>query len=477
MRFLLQFRGLHNDLRLAELHAVLSLVRNVPESTLKSHVNLQPAYSNLTGLKVASNPSKGHAGSVLYGEIFYYADLKSEAEAILIAQRAVLLRAIYKPIGHGFDYDTCSASIEKINDHTLDVVRDVTKNPSFRCYVEAFGKSYSINEQLHRIHKFTKLLTTFPGKVKMKNPDYEFWILEDAFPSKGHGKKLSNEQPRQILLGLKIANGQGHLNSKYTLKKRNYIGPTSMDAELSFIMSNMARVKQGHLVNDPFCGTCSILIASSVMGATCIASDINILSLNGKGSNENITSNFKQYDLNQPIGILRSDILNHAIRKSSTGWFDAVICDPPYGIKEGTRSFRKDEINETVDVKNHFQGTKRVRFQDFLYGILKYAADVLVENGRLVYWLPTTNEYVDEDVPLHPALEIVHNNEQPLTIRMSRRLITMRRVSKEEQRNRQLIEDDKRLEKNFRIPAHHDLARKLLRQPERGEDRLSDGIS
>lgn len=39
------------------------------------------------------------------------------------------------------------------------------------------------------------------------------------------------------------------------MKNRHFIGNTSMDAALSFIMANHAKVKQNDLVFDPFVGT------------------------------------------------------------------------------------------------------------------------------------------------------------------------------------------------------------------------------
>lgn len=477
MRFLLQFRGLHNDLRLAELYAVLSSIRNIPESQLNAKVSA--TYKHITRSDAPSIPTPGDAGAVLYGEIFFHIDLNSEAEAIMLARRTVLLRAIYAPVGHGHDYASCIDSIDNAPyQNALVPLRDKGKKPSFRCYVDAFGKSLSLEDQLHRIHRFSDILRTFPGRVRLKDPDFELWILEDDFPRRGHGRRGA-EGPRQIFLARKVASGQGYVCAKFSLKTRRYIGPTSMDAELAFVMSNMARVKEGHLVVDPFCGTAGVLVACAARGAFCVASDINFLSLKGKGPGQTIASNFEQYGLTLPVGILRADVINSPIRRQRAGWFDAVVCDPPYGIKEGTRVFREDAIDPGMEA-NHYQGTERIQFVDFLRGVLQYAADVLVPHGRLVYWLPTTVDYTPEDIPTHPALRLIHNNVQPLTTRMSRRLITMSRLPDAEAEviERQLTEDNIRARRDGRgvddihTPAHYDLARKMMRQPERAENLL-----
>lgn len=46
---------------------------------------------------------------------------------------------------------------------------------------------------------------------------------------------------------------------KYDLKKRFYLGPTSLDHSLGLIMSTISGVKSGSVVLDPFVGTASIL--------------------------------------------------------------------------------------------------------------------------------------------------------------------------------------------------------------------------
>jgi tRNA G10 N-methylase Trm11 len=53
------------------------------------------------------------------------------------------------------------------------------------------------------------------------------------------------------------------------LKKRLYLGPTSLDPSLAIIMANMAGVKRGHLAFDPFAGTASILVALAHFGMHC----------------------------------------------------------------------------------------------------------------------------------------------------------------------------------------------------------------
>lgn len=138
---------------------------------------------------------------------------------------------------------------------------------------------------------------------------------------------------------------------KYDLKKRNYIGPTSLDHYLAFIMSNLGHVKKGSLVFDPFVGTGSILVAMAHLGAICMGGDIDARVLRGEmhagcraiKEKRGIFENFRIYGLPRPE-IIRMDnhlVDRHLHRISVTnlvdGYFDAIVTDPPYGIRAGAK--------------------------------------------------------------------------------------------------------------------------------------------
>jgi len=84
------------------------------------------------------------------------------------------------------------------------------------------------------------------------------------------------------------------LVARCDLKKRAYLGPTSMDCELSLVMANMGLVKAGSVVLDPFVGTGSILVACSSFGAFCFGTDIDVRVLRGK-EGSSLFTNFEQY--------------------------------------------------------------------------------------------------------------------------------------------------------------------------------------
>lgn len=87
------------------------------------------------------------------------------------------------------------------------------------------------------------------------------------------------------------------------------------------------QVKQGHFVMDPFVGTGSILIAAGHYGAYTMGLDIDYKllrygKLDKKLQKHNIWSNFTDYGLQSPLGIIACDMNRLPFRKNS----EEVIC-------------------------------------------------------------------------------------------------------------------------------------------------------
>lgn len=137
-------------------------------------------------------------------------------------------------------------------------------------------------------------------------------------------------------MGRFIASGARDLVQKYDLKKRSYLGTTSMDAELSLVTANMALARPGSFILDPFVGTGSFLVSCSHFGAVTIGSDIDGRQIRGSKENSGIQANISQYSLeNLIIGQVVCDIAHHPWKFRP--WFDAIVCDPPYGVRAGAK--------------------------------------------------------------------------------------------------------------------------------------------
>ena len=162
-------------------------------------------------------------------------------------------------------------------------------------------------------------------------------------------------------------------------------------------------------------------------------------------------------------------------------WLDGIITDPPYGVREGLKSLgtRKPygqprteppqataspttpldtpatsheplsdhhpttatpiPYHPTLHIPSHkvpsyIAPKKPYSFDKMIANILAFAAETLVDHGRLALWMPTANDLDDEiSVPRHRDLELLHVCTQPFN-KWSRRLIVYRRRTDDEAR-------------------------------------------
>lgn len=96
----------------------------------------------------------------------------------------------------------------------------------------------------------------FEGKIDLKTPAEVFGVLEDFGLDNNQTQPTpGSAEPRQLFMGRYVGQGSRDLVATYDLKKRAYLGTTSMDAELSLVMANMALARPNSLIYDPFVGT------------------------------------------------------------------------------------------------------------------------------------------------------------------------------------------------------------------------------
>lgn len=220
------------------------------------------------------------------------------------------------------------------------------KEDSFRFSFENFSGKRSMEKRREIIQSFSYM--AFTGPIRMKNPDHDFWVHEDylsavesavKYPGAPRPQDLDLE-PKHIYFGRWIANSHRDIVNRYDLKKRRYISTTSMDAELSLVTANMAHAGPGRLFYDPFVGTGSFCVAAAHFGALTCGSDIDPRSFRGrerkKGDPIGLASNFKQYGTESKfVDAFTSDLTNTPLLQRQ--FLDGIICDPPYGVREGLR--------------------------------------------------------------------------------------------------------------------------------------------
>lgn len=75
------------------------------------------------------------------------------------------------------------------------------------------------------------------GPVKLTDPDNKFWLIEvstDNNPGLPH-------VPYRLYFGREVAFNNRGVIARYGLPRRRYLGPTSMDTEMAFIICNQVQ--------------------------------------------------------------------------------------------------------------------------------------------------------------------------------------------------------------------------------------------
>jgi tRNA (guanine10-N2)-methyltransferase len=408
--------------------------------------------------------------------------------------------------------DDDASSSWKMTVHTLGATFDRHDHEQFRRLFAPFFQH----------HPWT--CTGHP--VVMRNPDTEFVLIREVeldanggamFPRYDFEKRLiveTDARPplccyfgRRLICRSSVAGanagtsgsrstgcGSGgrptNMWEQYSLKKRMYLGPTSMDSELSFIMTNLGHVHAGSMVMDPFVGTGSILLSCALRGAYCMGTDIDLRVLRGttldttapdinhrclpsqqqrpnkqrpKAQQQqddcDVFSNFRQFGLPLPELIRSDNAIYHRHFRQHEPIYDAILCDPPYGIRAGARKSgsRKQDKGATAEAaaaasgetsplaamlpagprpileehrSTHIAQTKPYPVQDVMADLLDMAARTLVRRGRLVYIIPSFSDFdAESDLPRHDCLTTVHICYQPLSMELGRHMVAMEKTA------------------------------------------------
>lgn len=344
MDFLVRFGQLHETFRVPELQA-LSELEGIPLSII--------SYSPATPFCLIRAPSA--------------------AAAARLVRRAILTQAIYEHWGSGATLDDLHASVQQISSHLWEAHADA----SWKFNIDSFQGTRGAPERRELINTFRYL--PLRGPIRMKKPDQEYVVFEewpfdpsrrdqqqakddggDGGDDNNNNNKKKERAPTLFHFGRFLARGARDLVGHYDLKKRPYISTTSMDSELALVTANMALAGPGKLFYDPFAGTGSFPVACAAFGATSWGSDIDGRAVRGSGNDaraeakrgavrgeKTLRGNFRFYGLEERLGdVFTSDLTNTPLRRLSFGsggeggrrrLFDGIVCDPPYGVREGLR--------------------------------------------------------------------------------------------------------------------------------------------
>jgi tRNA (guanine10-N2)-methyltransferase len=457
---LVEFAYKHLDFQMAELESVLDMygiVLNGPDCQMLPLPNMTNeesphrkrtfvilSFSSKDAVRLSTNDSvkKWDCTTTKNSTTLGIADMLF---------RCTLVRSIVELWGCATTMESCAEATKvwvketELGKSIFEKVWDASK--SWKVMVHTLGARYTREEQDAMRRHFSHL--DFQGTVKLKEPDNEFILIREVemdgkgsplYPRHTAGKRLNPENDRRPPLAVYFGrvlggtpNGRGGLE-QYSLRHRVYLGPTSMDAELSFVMTSLGQVQKASVVFDPFVGTGSILLSCALRGAYCIGSDIDIRVLRGRSEEENIWKNFDQFNLQRPEIIRTDNAIYHRHFRHDQPLYDAIICDPPYGIRAGARKTgsRLDMPRPILDEHrgDHIAQTRPYPVSDVMSDLLDVAARTLVMGGRLVYVIPSFADFTpDTDLPRHDCLELVHCCYQPLSLKLGRSIVAMKKVA------------------------------------------------
>ena len=387
---------------------------------------------------------------------------------------------------------------------------------SFRYVVESCGKKISQEDKKNLIHCFVTA-TGNKGPINLHSAEQEFLLLLEfdrtlfegqhgstrylpPTPTNPTGDEFAVVPPprkkppplvgetsfsgdrvptlQYVVFALHVAYScRLNLLDGYSLKKRPYIGTTSMPPELTFLMANLARVKKDQWCCDPFCGTGSSLVSCAHWGATAVFG----LDMDGRamrrGSEKSqlspqfaqqrrlainsyrsfslsleeqtrpsVWTNFKVYQLSPPELVrFNFSLWDCGWRRDALPFLDAIVSDPPYGVREQKLMVPTLERGSPVDQcasslpapANSVQGTcisgsacsYEYDTSTMIVDLVAFALKYLVVGGFLVFWHPTTPDFTVEEIPCYaPCIKIQSIFPQMLSLKMVRVLVVMKKI-------------------------------------------------
>lgn len=197
----------------------------------------------------------------------------------IASKKAVMVSKFVLLISEGKDYEDL---LSKRDDEILnEECRDW--NQHVVCDFISRNRVIGREEQIKKIHlMFEKF--DIRGKVDMKKATKKLQLIEQHKWYQNHHEVPSEQTLEKVYFGVELSScklNKAKFNIKYQLGDRIYLGPTSTDNDLAFMMCNQANIEEGSYVFDPFVGTAGLLIPPASNGAVVFGCDLDMRVING----------------------------------------------------------------------------------------------------------------------------------------------------------------------------------------------------
>ena len=333
------------------------------------------------------------------------------------AKRCSLVHAVYQVVAIQNNYVECNEAA-MANGGFSDMYAGATNEKDTWCLrvrhygaevpSETKGKRHgerarSMKEEQKALKDLRPLLTKLGKVVDLRNPDCFVYLF--------------NGLKGKTLLARRIADGpQVYLIAPPT---RICITNTPLCPIAAFSLCNIAGVRDGLSVLDPYAGSCTTFLAAAMLAPEAKMVGIEI-SMDRAVNGDDVMRDFESRNLTAPLALIHGDSTDESIRDNARAQiggdaFDLIVTDPPYGIRESSNHNEQDPLSELCD------SIARDR---------EAGKPLLKSGGKLVAFVPCTDEErIEECLPtaskLETAgLELLDMIEQPLNDKLSRWLVS-----------------------------------------------------
>ena len=301
--YFIEFRDKHPDLRIQEyLHAYTYVLKKSIHSD-----HLFPSHFNDQSQFILENFRSGITGQASCIKV----KLPDDKVAKDIASRCCLIRFVFNAWGSAPNVDQLSVTLENNRPTTVaPFLASLTdKEKSTATWAVTFyhpGKKigYDVPGKHQMLGKIKSTLHQLPGKVRLKDPKFEFVFYEDwthyyeeyerlkarAGSASAHSDDSDNDEdsplsqvdqigdsniaPKSVTFGRIIARGN-NAHHLYDLRHRPFLGTTTMKASVAHVAAVFAMLDETSVTLDPFCGTGSTLIAAASLGSAVVGTDVD----------------------------------------------------------------------------------------------------------------------------------------------------------------------------------------------------------
>ncbi|MCI4366679.1 MAG: hypothetical protein L3K08_02890, partial [Thermoplasmata archaeon] len=160
------------------------------------------------------------------------------------------------------------------------------------------------------------------GRIDLRAPDRRFYFAE----APGGG----------LWLGEEIATVDRRARSARRMPKMPFQRPVSLPPQLGRVAANLARIRPGERIVDPFVGTGALLAEAALLGARVSGGDQEATMIRGA------MINFEHLGVNAEL--LKVVDAGAPFSPPGGGWWDGIVTDPPYGRSSGTRGEPPEQL-------------------------------------------------------------------------------------------------------------------------------------